>query len=203
MIYFRFRTWESILHSSVSPCSGHTAPRLIRQPCAEELQIILAPGRFRPLLWYYANVKPQKLWQRLQSSKAPRAPPASLIATLKLMPLLSPFPFSPQICLSFRHPCTQTTCAPPPLQPDPVLWAVCSFWEWLLLADVRWVEVEEVAVPLAGVSESLSRLLEPFLVHAKQEWQQDSAKEVSPFTRVPWLQWGQQIMQTDTHALIK
>lgn len=67
----------------------------------------------------------------------------------------------------------------------------------------KWVEAEEVVVPLAGVSESLSRLLEPLLVHAKQEWQQHSAKEVSPFTRVSWLQWGQQIMQTDTHALIK
>lgn len=64
------------------------------------------------------------------------------------------------------------------------------------------MEVEEVTVPLVGVSESLSRLLEPLLVHTKQEWQQDSAKEVSPFTKVSWLQWGQQIMQTDTHALI-
>lgn len=51
--------------------------------------------------------------------------------------------------------------------------------------------VEEVVVPLAGVSQSVSRLLEPLLVHAKQEWQQDSAKEVSPFTGVSWLQWGQ------------
>lgn len=102
--------------------------RIANYPC---------PSRFRPLLWYYANVKPQKLWQRLQSSKTPRAPPASLIATLKLMPLLSPFPLPLKICLSFRHPCTQATCAPPPSAWSRTL----GYVQFLGVAAVGWCEV--------------------------------------------------------------
>lgn len=138
MIYVGFRTWESILHSSVSPCSGHMAPRLIRQPCAEELQIILAPGRFRPLLWYYANVKPQKLWQRLQSSKTPQnAPPASLIATLKLMPLLSTFPLLPK----FAFPSDTLAPKPPALLPPSAWSRTLGCVQFLGVAAVGWCEV--------------------------------------------------------------
>lgn len=111
------------------------------------------------------------------------------------VPLLADPTFTPQIYLSFysNHLC--------PPQPDPLLWAMCSFWEWLLLADVRWVEAEEevVLLLLAGVSESLSRLLEPLLIHAKQEWQQDSAIEVSPFTAVSCLRWGQRSWKRSTN----
>lgn len=44
MLHFGFQTWENILHSFVTPGPGHMAPRLIRKPCAKELQLVLAPG---------------------------------------------------------------------------------------------------------------------------------------------------------------
>lgn len=92
--------------------------------------------------------------------------------------LLFSFQAGPTYTLQFTFPSNTPSPKPPallPLQPDPLLWAMFSFWEWLLLADVRWllnkwVEVKEVVGLLAGVLESPSRLLEPLLVYAKQEW---------------------------------
>lgn len=73
--------------------------------------------------------------------------------------LLFSFQADPTYTLQFTFPSNTSSAKLPallPLQPDPLLWAMFSFWEWLLLADVRWilkkwVEVKEVVVLLAGV----------------------------------------------------
>lgn len=93
--------------------------------------------------------------------------------------------------------------SPPPPRPDPSLWATWSFWEWLLLAGggknvkIAW----RLGMWMGGGLETLSRLLEPLLAQAKQEWQQDSAWEVSPFTAVSQREGGRTAWQRSTdHA---
>lgn len=98
--------------------------------------------------------------------------------------LTSPHPSILPFLPTFLHP-NHPPLLPP--APDPSLWAMWSFWEWLLLAGVGKIKKEWRLKRWWwwwGGFESLSRLLEPLLVQAKQEWQQDSAKEVSPLTEV-------------------
>lgn len=111
MVHFEFRTWENFIHSSVTPGSRHMAPRLIREPCAKKLQSVLAPGMCYLMFCHYANVKPQKFWQRLQSSKTLRAPPCLFICNIKMN--TGAFPLS---CRPHLYP-SNVPFLPTPLHP--------------------------------------------------------------------------------------